>query len=344
MGLFDNTLKSDESLFIDENVLDFNYLPNIMKYREDQQKYIAECIKPLFNDRSGRNLLITGKPGIGKTSAVKFVLRELEEKGDDISCIYVNCWKENTSFKVVTNICEQINYKWTQTRSINELLKECSKKINKAVIVLDEIDKLNDKDTLYSLLELIKNKCIFIITNDINFLAFLDNRIRSRLLAETINFKEYNLNETEGILKQRIELAFVNNVWDKNAFNEIVKKCYALKDIRSGLFLIKEAGNLAEAESSKKVLLNHSEKSIKKLSDFKIRSSLDFNNDKLTILSLIKENSGKKCTELFKIYQSKGGDKTYKTFKNNIFELEKSRSISIKKEIEGIFVSYSVLK
>ena len=344
MGLFDNTLKSNESLFIDENVLDFNYLPKIMKYREDQQKYVAECIKPLFSDRSGKNLLISGKPGIGKTSAVRFVLRELEEKDDDISCIYVNCWKENTSFKVISSICEQVNYNWTQTRNINELLKECSKKIEKTVIVLDEIDKLNEKDILYSLLESIKNKCIFLITNDLNFLALLDNRIRSRLLAETINFKEYNLNETEGILKQRIELAFVNNVWDKNAFNEVVKKCHALKDIRSGLFLIKDAGNLAESSGSKKILIEHCKKSIEKLSTFKLRNSLDFSDDKLTILNLIKENSGKKCIELFKLYQTNGGDKSYQTFKRNVFDLEKSKVISIKNDIEGIIVKYGILE
>src|SRR3989344_5713325 len=263
MGLFDNTLKDNESLFIDENVLDFSYLPKIMKYREDQQKYVAECIKPLLNDRSGRNLLITGKPGIGKTSAVRFVLRELEERDDNISCIYVNCWKKNTSFKVVTNICEQINYKWTQIRNV-----------------------------------------------------------------------------TEGILKQRIELAFVNNVWDKNAFNEVVKKCHALKDIRSGLFLIKEAGNLAESSGSKKILIEHCKKSIEKLSTFKLRNSLDFSDDKLTILNLIKENSGKKCIELFKLYQTNGGDKSYQTFKRNVFDLEKSKVISIKNDIEGIIVNY----
>ena len=145
-------------------------------------------------------------------------------------------------------------------------------------------------------------------------------------------------------MKQRIELAFVNNVWDKNVFNEVVKKCHALKDIRSGLFLIKEAGNIAEFSGSKKILIEHCKKSIEKLSTFKLRNSLDFSDDKLTILNLIKENSGKKCIELFKLYQTNGGDKSYQTFKRNVFDLEKSKVISIKNDIEGIIVKYGILE
>ena len=64
MGFFDENLKSSESLFINESVFDFDYLPHIIKYRENQQKYIAECIKPLFQERNGKNLLITGSTHI----------------------------------------------------------------------------------------------------------------------------------------------------------------------------------------------------------------------------------------------------------------------------------------
>ena len=38
MGLFDGMLKEDESLFINEFALDFDYLPNIIKFREDFNK------------------------------------------------------------------------------------------------------------------------------------------------------------------------------------------------------------------------------------------------------------------------------------------------------------------
>ncbi len=103
MSLFDEVLGHDESLFLNEVALDFDYLPKELPHRENQQKYIAECIKPNITKRNGRNLFISGHPGIGKTASIKHILRELEEKGldEDIYVVYVNCWKKNSSHKLV---------------------------------------------------------------------------------------------------------------------------------------------------------------------------------------------------------------------------------------------------
>ena len=93
MGLFNNILKDEESLFTNELALDFDYLPEIIPHRENEQQYIATCIKPLFQERNGKNLIITGKPGIGKTAAIRFIFQELEKETDNIIPIYINCWK-----------------------------------------------------------------------------------------------------------------------------------------------------------------------------------------------------------------------------------------------------------
>ena len=47
MAVFDKILKHGESIIKDELVLDYEYLPKIIKYRENEQAYIANCIKPL---------------------------------------------------------------------------------------------------------------------------------------------------------------------------------------------------------------------------------------------------------------------------------------------------------
>src|SRR3989344_1790270 len=91
--LFQSMLKANESLFLDAVALDFDYLPKLLLHRENQQKHIASSIAPLLQDRNGKNLLITGPPGIGKTAAARWVLRELEDKysNEDIQTIYINC-------------------------------------------------------------------------------------------------------------------------------------------------------------------------------------------------------------------------------------------------------------
>ncbi len=207
MGLFNNILKDEESLFKDETALDFDWIPSIIKYRENEQQYIATCIKPLFQERNGKNLIITGQPGIGKTAAIRFIFKELEQETDNIIPIYINCWKKDTSHKIALEICNKLNYKFTQNKTTEELIKEITKILNKkaAVFCFDEVDKLDDSSILYSILEDIYRKTIILVTNYKDWLSKLDQRIKSRLTPELLEFKAYNHKETAGILKQRTE-------------------------------------------------------------------------------------------------------------------------------------------
>ena len=60
MGMFKDMLGSEESLFRDSVALDYDYLPKILKYREQEQRHFATCIKPLLANRNGRNLFVSG--------------------------------------------------------------------------------------------------------------------------------------------------------------------------------------------------------------------------------------------------------------------------------------------
>lgn len=335
MGLFDSM--GGESLFLNPVFLDYDFQPKLVPFRENQQHYIADCIKPLFQNRNGKNILIYGGPGVGKTVSLKHVLFELKEKTDEIFCIYVNCWKKNSAFKVISEICNQINYKWVQNKKTDELIQEASKIINEesAVIILDEVDKLGDQGVIYSLLEDINKKCIFLITNNGNFLADLDNRIKSRLTPELMEFKPYNLEQTRSILYERSKYAFVEGSLDRNVFDTIVNRCFELKDIRIGLFLMKEAGDLAELENSNKVLLKHAERAIDNVKNFQKRSVKSFDESDKAILDIIKENSGKTTSEVFEEYKNFGGSKSYRTFQRKIKDFEKGGMVTLEEVRAG---------
>ena len=90
MGLFKDILKDNETLFKNDLALDFSYQPKIIPYREAEQRKIAFCIKPLFENKSGKNAFIYGQPGVGKTVALKKILEELEGETDEIVPIYIN--------------------------------------------------------------------------------------------------------------------------------------------------------------------------------------------------------------------------------------------------------------
>ncbi len=332
MGLFENMLKDSESLFLNEMELDVDYVPRIIKYRENQQQHMATCIKPLFQNRNGTHLLITGKPGIGKTVAVKKVFEDMEKETLDIIPVYINCWKKDTFFKIALHICEKAGYKWVQNKKGDELFKEACNLLNKKRVVFcfDEVDKLEEQSILYSVAEDVYKKTIFLITNENDWLAKLDQRIRSRMIPEILEFQPYNYNETKGILEQRRETAFVSGVWDEQAFEQIVEKTVEIGDIRVGLFLMREAGNAAETKSSRKILPAHVDTAIKKLGkSFEIRNTGDLGEEETFILEQVKGKPETNLKELYEEYKKKY-KQSYRTLQRKVRNLEEAGLLTIK--------------
>jgi len=320
-------------LFRDSVILDYDFQPKMVKYRENEQMRFALAIRPLLQDNNGRNLFVYGAPGIGKTTACKHVLRELEEETGEVHTVYINCWKENTTFKIYIPICEDLGYKFIQSKKTSELFGMIKQHFNKKpiVFVFDEIDKLEDTDFLYSILEDIYRKSIIVLTNYRDTYSELDERIRSRFSPEFVSFRAYNEAEIAGILKERREYAFIPGCWDEEAFNEIVEKCTDLQDVRIGLYLMREAGNLAEEKSSRRITLHHVAEAMKKVEEFHIKPKEGLDEELQMILDIVRENSGKKIGDVFSAYAEKGGDLSYKSFQRRILKLQEARFISTEK-------------
>ncbi|MBU2634509.1 MAG: AAA family ATPase [Nanoarchaeota archaeon] len=334
MDFFKNHLKEGESLFLNPIALDYDYQPKLIPHREKQQFFLASCIKPLFNNRNGKNIFIHGSPGIGKTVSTKHVLKEIEEESSEIIPIYINCWKKNTAYKIALEICNLLDYKFIHNKTTDELFEIIYKIINKnsTVICLDECDKLTETDIIYNFLESLYRKTIIIIMNEKSWLDKLDSRLRSRLIPEILEFTPYTYEQTFDILKQRISYAFVENTFNEEALKTIAKKTFELKDLRTGLYLLKESGDFAETRSSKKIEIQDVQNAIKKLDNFKIKNSKDLDNEKNEILDLVKNNNGKQSTELYKLYNK---DISYKTFRRRLEDLKKAKLINIEEKSKG---------
>jgi cell division control protein 6 len=337
MGVFDSVLSRGESLFKNDVALSYEFIPKLIPFRENQQFAVARCIKPLFNRMNGKNVIIYGLPGIGKTVATKHVLQELEDQTDDIIPIYINCWKKNTSYKIFLDICDQLGYKFTHNKRTEELFDIVKSILNKksVVFVFDEIDKAEEFNFLYNILEEIYRKTIICITNYKSWISSIDERIMSRLVPEHIEFQPYSKKETEGVLLQRIELAFVKGTWSEHATPKIVDVTFDLKDIRTGLYLLKEAGLAAEDRSAKSIDESDVDTAIKKLQEFKIKKVDDLDADIKNILELVKQHSPAKIGDIFKIYQTSGGSMSYKSFQRRIEKLQENKFISTKKQTGG---------
>ncbi|MCX6707148.1 MAG: hypothetical protein NT001_03330, partial [Candidatus Woesearchaeota archaeon] len=260
--------------------------------------------------------------------------------------IYINCWQKNTFFKIVLEICDILGYKFTHNKKSDELFKIVKDMLNKksVVLILDEVDKLEEQDFIYNFLEEIYKKTIIIITNYKEWIIDLDQRIKSRLTAEMLEFKPYSKEQTCGVMKERLRYAFVPDAWDEDAFRLAAEKAYEAGDIRVGLYLLKEAGNAAEDESKRKITVEHVKKAIGKHEEFSIKKKETLEDDTRFILEVIKKNSGKKIGEIFKEYQKDGGEGVYKTFQRKISKLTEDRFITAQKVMGGAEGTTTMIK
>ena len=337
MALFKDMLHAGESLLKNEQVLDFDYQPKLVKYRENQQFAIADCMKPLFKNKCGSNVLVFGSSGIGKTLACRHIIHELEHETDLIIPVYVNCWEHNTTYKVALAICLQLEYPFTQNKKGVELFEVIAENLNQksAVFIFDEIDKAEDLDFLYFINQKILRHSIVLITNYKEKLFGMDKRLRSRLFLDFVEFKKYCLEETSGILKERIEFAFFPEAWSKDAVEFACLKTQELGDIRCGLLMLKKAGKTAEDEGSRQIQPCHVEKILSKVDKYNVKGSSGLDKEARDILTLIKGNSGKTIFELYALYQKNNGTQVYRTFYRKVKYLELNKYVNIEKVFGG---------
>jgi len=261
------SLEEDESIFSNPDSLEPDFIPPFLPFRENEMKEIASTLKPLCASGSGRNIFITGKAGIGKTHAVKKVLRDLGEETKNILIFYINCWTHSTSREVFEEILSQMRLprsnEMTPTGMIEKILLRTGER--PVVLCFDEIDKAREHGFLYSALEEFKKKVLILISNNEDFLAGLDERIRSRLLAREIIFRPYSREEMAGIIRERRKYAFYEDTWSKAAIEAVEEKAFEAGDVRFALHALRLAGLKAESKASRTVMREHAEEALAEL-------------------------------------------------------------------------------
>ena len=232
--------------------LGYSFQPKQLPFREKEYQQIIKLINSFDDEKDGINILVYGPRYAEKLHVIRSIFYDYEEKKPDVFVAYVNCWSENTSHKIISCICDAIgcypNNNEKIIKSFDNIKKLLLKKT--AIFIFDEIEHLKDFEFLKLINKEVAKKSIILMTNH---KEFLDKNLKSILKVKNVEFKSYNLNETRGVFKQRMDIALYPNVLDSDAFDLITKKSFEMGNIKLGISILRKACIEAELKGLIKV-------------------------------------------------------------------------------------------
>jgi cell division control protein 6 len=316
-----NKILTGKKIIIDPTVLNNDYIPNYLPFREKQITSIGQSLALILKGNKSSNLLLYGKTGTGKTVVARYITEKLIERVNNINLIvaYSNTRISNTGYRILLDLANAINLDIPFTGlSIGEVLKRLSDHISKEkyfiILILDEIDyftKTHGDNLLYDLTRSNENLhpgflSIIGISNDLNFKEYLNPRVLSSLGEEEIVFPPYTAIEIKSILEKRADIAFENGAISQAA----ISLCSALAgsehgDARRAVDLLRIAAEVAEREEANKVEEKHVRIAVQRIErdrNYDALISLPL-QQKIILISILKSNSNCTTGDVYQNYR-----------------------------------------
>lgn len=271
-------------IFKDRTKLSPRYIPKELPHREKQIDLLKRIFSNLKNDPDKYPLTILqiiGQAGIGKTSTLlrfgNLLKEELANNKINSKIVYINLKLQGGNkyaiYKYMLGcIAPELP---AQGLSAEEMLRQMIDYLDNtssyALIILDEIDYLikisKDIGIIYDLTRLNEfnpnKRCnvkgVIFIARSIEFYEKLDEAELSSLGRVPIEFPTYKIEQVSDILVQRSVEAFHKEVISTDIIDWISRIIISSEingDIRYALDLLTYAGNIAENEGTKKILLD----------------------------------------------------------------------------------------
>lgn len=285
----EDNIVSKNTILVEEDVFDSNYLPEKLRYREKELNFMGNYFSSLRDDSNPKDLSIYGRTGTGKTAVVKYSIKQLRKhlNGEEVQISYLNCKDYNTATRVFSKVSRDITNKdlpsvgYGASAYFEEIEDYIEKNSIILVVILDEIDYLGREsnksdlgEVLYSLTDK-NNITAIMISNNAKWKDKIeDTRITSRMGAREITFSAYNQEQLFEILKDRAKEGLKKGSYNEEVIEEIAKiSSNEYGDARMSIKLLYESALASEKENMKKITEDHVYQGIKTLEKTKI---LDF--------------------------------------------------------------------
>jgi archaeal cell division control protein 6 len=264
-------LEIKETLFLDRDVFEIDYTPEIFRFRKAQINQIVSAIQEVNRSNKPVSLVIRGPPGTGKTTAVHGIFSDIRKSHGCLIPVYINCHAEQSKLDVITRIFEALQIQKTlmKGKTEDQLIDLIGRTISTRDAVLvacfDDADHLMPEhlldDILSSFLGIPKKYpmarvSFIIITNDmkVNLRQALDSCFTSRLKKYRINFPLYQKKHIKEILKDRIQAGLYPGVISPWMLSFLVKRIVPAGDVMAGINLVKWSVLAAERAGRSSVI------------------------------------------------------------------------------------------
>jgi archaeal cell division control protein 6 len=334
---FDGT-DPERGLILSEDVLLPDYVPDGILHRERELQAVADSIKPLLSRRTPANLFIHGTSGTGKTTCVKYLLKQLAEHSSAVLPVYVNCWANQTQMSVYNRIVEEMRLplprRGLAADEIFDRILQYSKNYKKPILlVLDEMDGLRNDQLLYVASRSNEQRLTFGIiglSNNKALLARLDSRVRGSLRFSEMEFARYSEEQLAAILRVRAERALSPGSFDERLLAKIAR---SVDDgsARVAIERLWKAAKRAEKAGRQKIMLQDLEDVMGDEPKFKL-PELQLSSEELLLVEILK--SGELGpSELYDRFRAKV-PRTKRQIRNYLESLE-NKGLVVSREAAG---------
>ncbi len=312
---------SNSNIIKNEEFLLPSHLPDEILFRDKELGAIANAIKPFLKKRSARNVFVHGPAGVGKTTAIKYLYKQAQNRINSVKFVYTNCWETYTVMSILNKVTESLKLPLPRRGlATDEIFDRVISYLRnygmRVVLFLDDVDGLQQHNLFNILLKANEAQSIFLIvaiSQKNSWLAELDERIRQLFSPIEVPFVNYSEDQIYEILKVRAEGALFPDSYDERLLRKIAHNSKGIA--RLAIEALRSAAKLAEER-------NHLKITIQDYEDARF-STVDvyLSPEEKEILELLGDGE-LSSSDLFNLFTNKY-PKTRRQFRNYILTLEK---------------------